>query len=303
MHSKAHGEVPNIVLEVDEKIVELFLGRIENPENTSSTDLHIINDPAQPTLLIVRYKMISLTNIQKSCFDSHMQQSLKFMRTLFKKHKGWIIEYDQSYLLISFKSAHNGVQCAIDLEILFKEKIASLFQSNISLKIGLSTGVPVEANKTFFEDTIKMTNRLCFIHKASIVITSEVEKLLITENSETKFEKDGIYILPILEEKHLNSIIDFLEEEWQNIDLKVKDFEKPLNMSKTQVYKKFIFLTGISPNNFLKEYRLNQAFDRINKNIQTFSEVAYETGFNSLSYFSKSFYNRFHLLPSEYIRT
>ena len=163
--------------------------------------------------------------------------------------------------------------------------------------------MPVEANKGFFEDTIKMAYRLCFIDKTNIVMTSEVENLFITENLDATYDKDRIYTFPVSEEKHLNAIINFIEEEWQNIDFKVEDFEQPLGMSKTQVYRKFMLLTGKSPNSFLKEYRLNQALERINKNMQTISETAYETGFNSQSYFSKCFYRRFHVLPSDYIKT
>jgi len=44
MHNFAHGEVPNHIIEVDENLVESFLGRIEDPDNSSSTDLNIIND-------------------------------------------------------------------------------------------------------------------------------------------------------------------------------------------------------------------------------------------------------------------
>jgi AraC-like DNA-binding protein len=134
-------------------------------------------------------------------------------------------------------------------------------------------------------------------------MTNEVENLFLTENPDALYDKDRIYTLPVSEEKHLNAIIHFIEENWQNVDFKVEDFEQPLGMSKTQVYRKFMLLTGKSPNSFLKEYRLNHALERINENIQTISETAYETGFNSQSYFSKCFYRRFHLLPSDYIKT
>ena len=46
MHNKAHGQVPNSIIEVDASIVESFLGRIENPKKAKNTVLNIINDPA-----------------------------------------------------------------------------------------------------------------------------------------------------------------------------------------------------------------------------------------------------------------
>jgi len=303
MHNSAHGEVPNIIIEVDENIVESFLGRIEDPENSSSSDLNIINDPAQRTLMVVRYNILSLNGICNSQTGTNMQLAIEVIGKLLKKFGGRLIEYSSGYLLISFKSTYGAVKCALQLENVFNDKIASLYNSNVLIKIGLATGMPVEADKTFFEKTIKMADRLCFIDKSNIVMTTEVENLFVKENLDAPYDNDSLYTLPVSEEKHLNAIISFIEKEWQNVDFKVEDFEQSLGMSKTQVYRKFMLLTGKSPNSFLKEYRLYQALMRINKNTQTISETAYETGFNSQSYFSKCFQRRFHLLPSDYIKT
>ncbi len=303
MHDYAHGEVPNLIIEVDKNIVESFLGRIEDPVNSASSDLNIINDPAQLTLLVVRYKTLSLNGIRNSQTQSNMHHSIKATGILIKQLGGRLIEHNNGYLLISFKSATSAIECAIKLEDLFKDKIASLYNSNVLIKIGMATGMPVEAGKTFFEDTIKMADRLCFIDKSNIVISTEVEHLFVTENLDAPIDKNRIYTLPLAEEKYLNTIFSFIEKEWHNGELKVEDFEQPLGMSKTHVYRKFMFLTGKSPNSFLKEYRLNKALERINRNNQTISETAYETGFNSQSYFSRCFHRRFHLLPSDYIKT
>lgn len=302
MHSCAHGEVPNIITEVDENIVASFLGRIEDPENSSFTEMNIINDPAQRTLMVVRYKALSLNGFKFSQSGSNMQHSIKIFGNLIKQF-GRLIEHSNGYLLISFKTANNAVQCALKLEILFNEKIAPLYKSTIHIKIGLATGMPVEADRAFFENTIKMADRLCFIDKTNIVMTNEVENLFVTENMDAPYDKNRIYMLPEAEEKYLNTIFNFIEKEWNKAELKVEDFEQPLGMSKTQVYRKLMLLTGKSPNSFLKEYRLIQALERINSNTQSISETAYETGFNSQSYFSKCFLRRFHLLPSNYIKT
>ncbi len=303
MHSHAHGEVPNHILEVDEKIVTSFLGRIEDPVKSSSSDLNIISDPAQRTLMVVRFKTISLTGVQYSRSKSNMQQAINAIADLLIKYGGRLTEHKEGYLLISFKSAHKSLRCALELETLLTEKIAGSYHSNISVKIGLATGMPVVANKNFFEDTIKLANRLCFIDKSNIVISDEVHNLFITENLNAPFDKDKIHALPLSEENFLNKLIDFIEGEWYKPELKVDDFDLPLGMSKTQVYLKVMSLTGKSPNNFIREYRLNQALERINQNRYTISEIAYETGFNSQSYFSKCFQHRFNILPSDYIKS
>lgn len=303
MHKHAHGEVPNIILEVNEKIVESFLGRLEDPDNLSSTDLNIINDPAQRTLMVVRFNTISLNGMHNSHSKSNIQQAIIAIGDLLKRFEGRLAEHKEAYLLISFKSAYKAVLCAFELETIFTDTIAKIYNSNIHIKIGLATGMPVVANKTFFEDVIKLADRLCFIDKSNIVITTEVHNLFITEKLNTPFEKDKMHIFPDSEETFLNTLIDFIEKEWHNSELKVDDFDLPLGMSRTQVYRKIMLLTGKSPNSFLREYRLNRALESINQNMQTISEIAYETGFNSQSYFSKCFQRRFNLLPSDYIKS
>lgn len=303
MHKHAHGEVPNLIIEVDENIVESFLGRIQDPVNTLSSDLNIIDDPAERTLMVVRYHTSSLQGINHSASDSNMHQTIVAISSILKQHEGRLTEHQDGYLLISFKSAYQSVMYALDLNKLFKSEISSLYNFNIELKIGLSTGVPVEKNKSFFEDTIKMANRLCFIDKANIVMTSDVLNTFITANLDAPYDKDSIYALPPSEENILQTLVDFVDQEWKNDKLLVDDFDKPLGMSRSQVYRKVTFLTGKSPNSFLKEYRLNKALRMINKNTHSIAEIAYETGFNSPSYFSKCFQRRFGLLPSEYINT
>src|SRR5665213_3651320 len=44
MHNTAHGQVPHRIIEVNAKVVESFLGRIEDPHKSEDTELNIIND-------------------------------------------------------------------------------------------------------------------------------------------------------------------------------------------------------------------------------------------------------------------
>lgn len=45
MHDHGHGKVPHSIIEVDPKIVESFLGRIEVPETLDEYNLNAINEP------------------------------------------------------------------------------------------------------------------------------------------------------------------------------------------------------------------------------------------------------------------
>ena len=61
-------------------------------------------------------------------------------------------------------------------------------------------------------------------------------------------------------------------------------------------------LIGESPNNFLKNYRLSKALELLDRKTLNISEIAYQTGFSSPTYFSKCFNEVYGILPSNYKR-
>jgi AraC-like DNA-binding protein len=93
--------------------------------------------------------------------------------------------------------------------------------------------------------------------------------------------------------------MDFIESEWKNTNLKVNDFGKILGFSKSQLYRKMMSLVGESPNSFLMNYRLKWALELIKKQNNTISEIAFDSGFSSPSYFSKCFRKKYGMMPSE----
>lgn len=76
-----------------------------------------------------------------------------------------------------------------------------------------------------------------------------------------------------------------------------------VGMSKASLYKKIKTITGITPHGLIKQYRLKKAADLLRNSSMSVSEVIYETGFNSRSYFYKSFNEMFHCHPKDVERT
>ena len=105
------------------------------------------------------------------------------------------------------------------------------------------------------------------------------------------------------EEIFITQLMDFIDFNWSDSHVKVKDFSKPLGLSKSQCYRTLKKLTGKSPHIFLKDYRLKKALDLLKKKLKNISEIAFETGFTSPSYFSKRFQKKYGHTPSEYSLT
>ena len=298
MHNHAHGEFPHSIIEVDEAVVESFLGRIADPEVSKRTELNIINDPAFRIIMVINIKKISFKNsTSKQIISETINYSNFFLKSL-EKFRGRIVKQKSGYFLTSFKDVTNAVLCALEIY-----KVANFnTNSNLVLNIGLSAGVPVTDKDEIFQDTIRMAEHLCHNVKSIIAITTEVKNLFENENLKLSIDDKIVKVLNSNNEKFLNMLMDYTEKEWYNPTLTANSLSKHLGYSKSQFYRKMIANTGMSPNIFIKEYRLNKALNLLNKQVDNISEVAFKIGFNSPAYFSKCFFDKYGILPSKYIK-
>ncbi len=301
MHNKAHGQVPNSIIEVEASIVESFLGRIEDPEKAKNTLLNIINDPAFRTIMVITLKRLSLKQNDTAQFKSSLHNYNNAVLNLLNVYEGQPVKQTENHFLVSFKSVSKAVNAAFEIQLLFKDFRNDKNNDKLLLKIGLSAGVPVTDKQLIFEDTIKLAERMCTIIKGEIIVSSEVKELYNSENPKALRKRESLFCLTQTDEIFLTLLMDYTESAWSNTNLKVDDFSKPVGYSKSQLYRKIILLTGKSPNTFIRDYRLNEALILLNKNSGNVSEIAYETGFSSPSYFSKCFQKRYGHSPSDYL--
>ena len=73
---------------------------------------------------------------------------------------------------------------------------------------------------------------------------------------------------------------------------------RELLLSRSQVHRKIKALTGMSTAIYIRHIRLQKAKVLLDSGDLTISEIAYQVGFNSLSYFSKSYKDTFGVSPS-----
>jgi AraC-like DNA-binding protein len=72
-------------------------------------------------------------------------------------------------------------------------------------------------------------------------------------------------------------------------------------MSNSQLYRKTIQLTGMSPNILLKDFRLEKAKELMKKQHYSIAQITFDSGFTSPSYFTKCFKKKYGLLPMAYL--
>lgn len=102
--------------------------------------------------------------------------------------------------------------------------------------------------------------------------------------------------------KFIQSLNRLIEDHLLSDSFDVNYISRAMAMSAPVLYRKLNAITGLSLNNYVKNYRLNKAKDLL-ISAMNISEVAYAVGFSDRKYFSKEFKKLFGQNPSEYVIT
>ncbi|GAA4268204.1 nickel-binding protein [Hyunsoonleella aestuarii] len=299
LHQKAHGAVPQRIIEVNDKIVESFLGRIEDPEKSQNTKLNIINDPAFRTLMVIIIKKKSLRKESFKTLSAAIRGYHKSITNIISKQKGRVVKEKANIFLTSFDSVTNAIKSAHEI----KEIYNCVITPDLQFQIGISAGVPVTNKKNIFEDTIKKANYLAYLANEKVTLSKEVKDLYESENRQISIADNHEFnVLNSKDEDFIVNLMEYTEKVWSFSNINVSDFHKNLGFSKSKLYRTMISIIGMSPNSFLKNYRLNMAIELLDKQKSNISEIAYLTGFSSPTYFSKCFKQVYGILPSNYIK-
>ncbi len=72
-------------------------------------------------------------------------------------------------------------------------------------------------------------------------------------------------------------------------------------MSRMNLYRKLLSITGQTPSDFIKTIRLKKAASLLLEKSTTIVDVAYAVGYSTPSYFTRSFKTEFGMTPKQYI--
>ncbi len=119
-----------------------------------------------------------------------------------------------------------------------------------------------------------------------------------------RFQKEGLLkpravTVTSVEEAFLTRMMNILEENLGEEDFGVESLSSALHIGRRQLHRKIKALTGETPTDFIRSIRLQRAKQLLEQKSGTVSEIAFQTGFSSLPYFSTAFKDQFGLLPSE----
>ncbi len=158
--------------------------------------------------------------------------------------------------------------------------------------IGFESGADAYIQKPFNEDLLKIRVRKIIENREKVKEFFQ-KNLTFGERKENVAEIDKTFI---------SKFRKVIEDNLIDSDLNVDEIGKNLGLSRVQLYRKIKSLTNYAPNELVRIIRLKAAEQLFINTDKTISEVAYDTGFTSPSYFTKCFREYFNESPTEYMR-
>ena len=127
--------------------------------------------------------------------------------------------------------------------------------------------------------------------------------MVISECQDSESECEGTESGKNLHDlEFLHRLDKVIRSELTNGDLQINDICKEMGMSRTAMFTKVKTVTGHSPNDYLRIFRLNEGKRLLEAKLWTIAEVAVKVGYNDPKYFSTSFKKQFGISPSKIIK-
>lgn len=92
---------------------------------------------------------------------------------------------------------------------------------------------------------------------------------------------------------------EIVEQNLSNVQFGVTELADATNMSRSNLLRKIKKLTGLSVSQFIRKIRLENAMELLKEGNTTISEISYQVGFNSTSYFIKCFREEYGYPPGQ----
>ncbi|NDV57550.1 hybrid sensor histidine kinase/response regulator transcription factor [Bacteroides sp. 519] len=129
---------------------------------------------------------------------------------------------------------------------------------------------------------VKKTQKLSHYHNSHVQQTDE-------EMTTNKRDREFLALARQVVENNLSN---------PNFDTSI--WSKELGVGRTRLFSQIKNITGMTPNDYLLQMKLNKCLVLLSENGLTIGEIAYQLGFSSPAYFSKCFKNHYGITPADY---
>ena len=158
-------------------------------------------------------------------------------------------------------------------------------------QVGFESGADAYISKPFNVRLLKTRVRKLIENRKKI--RESFSNFLLNETKQETLGK--------VEQQFITDFTQYVENSIANPELNIDEIADTLGLSRSNLYRKIKSLTDYSPNELIRTIRVKYAKQLLNSKAKSISEVAYEVGFSSPSYFAKCFKDFYNESPTEYL--
>lgn len=156
---------------------------------------------------------------------------------------------------------------------------------------GLSQGADDYMTKPFYADELRL--RVANLIEQRRLMQNHIRLSLSPSGTVTDTDK--------VQDPFLEKLYGHLESKLDSAAYGVENLALDLFMSRVTLHRKVKAVSGLAPGDVIRNYRLKRAAEFLKTGLNS-SETAEITGFDSPSYFAKSFRAYYNISPSEFIQ-
>ncbi|MCH8065536.1 MAG: DUF4242 domain-containing protein, partial [Chloroflexi bacterium] len=182
VHREAHGLIPAEIMEVNQGVVEQFLGKVW--DTAASVNNFKPEPPPEETAFrtILFTEMVGSTSITQRLDDAAGMELLRahdeIIRTALDEHGGSEVKHTGDGIMASFLAASSAVECSISIQRAFHTHAEEQPDRAVRVRVGLSAGEPVMEHNDLFGAAVQLAASICDCADASAILVANVVREL-----------------------------------------------------------------------------------------------------------------------------
>jgi AraC-like DNA-binding protein len=287
VHQASHGKTACQIVEVNPDFFKLFMGNGHFVGDGPMLHPNSSIDLGYRTILMIGvYPRVSIS-----------EHEIELIRATISTFNGREISWPSGANMIAvFDMPELAINCARGVQDLqSKGEFANV-------RIALGAGKPVTEQGEFFGEPMRLVQRLCVLADDGEIIISSCAQKLCKESEIKRWKQiNKLRFVTAEDEAFVGQWFDLTDGNIGEDKFSIDKICDVLAISRPQLYRKVVYLSGRSPNELLQDQRLQKAFELIKVKANNISQIALEVGYSSPSYFSKIFASKFGIVPSKLI--
>lgn len=186
-HLEAHGLGFDKIIEVDDAVVDAFLG--DGIDAESGRMVRPTGDPDGGFRTVLFTDIVGSTSMTHRLGDAEAMKIIKahdgLVRREIDARQGTLIKHTGDGHMVAFPKASSAIYAAISIQKAFRIHSERLPDRPIGVRIGMSAGEPVDEGDDLFGATVQLARRVCdAAGEGAIYVSNVIRELCLGKGFE-----------------------------------------------------------------------------------------------------------------------